>query len=347
MTPIKTALLSFGMSGRVFHAPFINLHDGFELAGSWERSKQAMDKIYPGVTSYPTLEAVLGDDTVSLIIVNTPTHTHYEYTKAALLAGKHVVVEKAFTCTLQEALDLKALEEKTGKKIAVFQSRRWDSDFKTVKKIKDSGLLGDIVEASLRYDRYKPEIGPKLHKEVPNPGSGMLNDLGPHLIDQALVLFGMPHQLFADLRVTRPQSQVDDWFTLTLRYPNCRVNLTASFYAREPIPSFALQGTIGSFIKNRGDIQELNLLSGMKPDIKNWGFEPESESGFLHTEKDGVIIKEKIKTEQGNYYYFYDDVHKAITENKQMPVTSQDGVNVMTLIEAAVKSNKEGRVIDL
>ncbi len=347
MAPIKTALLSFGMSGKVFHAPFINLHKGFQLMGAWERSKKAIEEIYPGTLSYSSLEAILADKSIELVVVNTPNNTHYEYAKAALLAGKNVVVEKAFTTTVQEALELKLLAEKVNKKVSVYQSRRWDSDFKTVKKIKESNLLGDVVEASLYYDRYKPLIGPKQHKETAGPGAGLLNDLGPHLIDMALCLFGMPQALFADIRITRPHSQVDDWFDISLHYTACRVRLKSSIFVREPLPSFVLHGTKGSFIKSRTDVQEANLLAGKQPNLTDWGTEPESESGLLHTEKDGVIIKEKVPTAQGNYYYYYDGVYKALTEDKPMPVTCDEGINVMTIIEAAIKSNAEKRLVEL
>ena len=335
------------MSGKVFHAPFIHLHKGFELAGAWERSKKQIQEFYPSTISYPSLESILVDDSIQLVIVNTPTYTHYEYTKAALLAGKDVIVEKAFTTTIAEAIELKTIAEKKGVKISVFQNRRWDSDFKTVQKIKKSGVLGDIVEGELRFERYKPAIGPKQHKEVPGPGAGLLNDLGPHLIDQALCLFGMPLSLQADIRIIREHSQVDDWVDISLHYKKTRVRLKASLVVCEQLPSFVLHGTLGSFIKSRADVQEINLQVGMLPNTADWGTEPESESGLLHTEKNDEVVKEKIKTEQGNYYQYYDEVYKAITDNKPMPVTCDDGINVMRIIEAAVKSNAEKKMVSL
>ncbi len=347
MAPIKTAILSFGMSGKVFHAPFINIHKGFQLIGAWERSKKSIQEIYPETISYPTLESILTAEAIDLVVVNTPNYTHYDYAKAALLAGKHVIVEKAFTTTVPEAIELKLLAEKAGKKISIFQSRRWDSDFKTVRKIMHSGVLGDIVEAEFRFDRFRPALSPKQHKENALPGSGLLNDLGPHLIDQALCLFGMPAALFADIRITRPHSMVDDWFEIELRYANSRVRLKAGFYVREPLPAFLLHGTKGSFIKNRGDVQETDLLAGKQPNTLDWGTEPEIENGWLFTDKDGIISKEKIKTEQGNYYYYYDDVYKAIKNHTAMPVTCDEGINVMKVIEAAVESNKEKKVIEI
>lgn len=344
MKPIKTALLSFGMSGRLFHAPFISLHKGFELAGAWERSKKQIQEIYPNVKSYASLESVLADGSIRLVVVNTPTNTHYEYTKAALLAGKDVVVEKAFTTTVSEAVELKDLAQKRGLKISVYQNRRWDSDFKTVQKIKQSGVLGDIVDTTLRFERYKPALGAKLHKETPGPGSGLLNDLGPHLIDQALCLFGMPQALYADIRTVRENSLVDDWFEISLQYKNTRVQLRSSLLVCKQQPGFVLNGTLGSFVKSRADVQEVNLLAGMLPGGSDWGTEPKEESGFLYK---GDNEREEIKTAQGNYYDYYDRVYKALTENKPMPVTCDDGINVMKVIEAAVRSNEEKRVVAL
>ena len=184
MARIKTAILSFGMSGKLFHAPFLSAHKGFQLMGAWERSKKNIQEIYPDTISYPTLESILDDKCIELVVVNTPNNTHYEYAKKALLAGKHIIVEKAFTTTVEEAIELKLLAEKMDKKISVYQNRRWDSDFKTVRKIIRSEVLGKLVETEFYFDRYKPMIGVKQHKETPGPGAGLLNDLGPHLIDE-------------------------------------------------------------------------------------------------------------------------------------------------------------------
>jgi len=347
MQLINTALLSYGMSGRVFHAPFIHLHQGYNLVGSWERSKQAFVQDYPNTKSYTTLEALLADDLIDLVIVNTPTNSHFDYAKQALLAGKHIVVEKAFTTTVAEAEELKNISEKVGKKIAVFQNRRWDSDFRTVQKIIQEKLLGDITEVEIHFDRYNPSLSPKLHKEVPNPGAGIVKDLGPHVIDQALCLFGMPKAVFADVRITRATSQVDDYFEILLYYPEKRVRLKAGYLVREALPSYIVHGTKGSFIKSRADVQEPLLLKGFKPNLTDWGTEPETEQGILHTEKDGMVIREKVPTLQGNYYHFYNQVFNAITKGENMPVTANDGINVMTIIEAVFKSSELGKRIDL
>ena len=347
MQKIKTALLSYGMSGKVFHAPFLAIHPGFELLGSWERSKKLIQEDYPEVKRFPSLESILEDKSIDLVIVNTPVATHFEFAKKVLLSGKHAVVEKAFTTTVAEAQELAALAKEKGLKLSVFQNRRWDSDLKTVKKILDDNMLGEIVEAEFHFDRYNPVLSPKAHKETANPGAGILKDLGPHLIDQALYLFGLPNAVFADIRITRAHSLVDDYLDILLYYPEFRVRLKASFFVRECIPSYILQGKKGSFLKPRGDVQEDNLKLGQKPNLNTWGTEKEGQEGLLHTEIEGKIIKEKVPTLQGNYYDFFDGVYKSISNNTVEPVTAQDGVNVMRIIEAAIQSSKQMKAINL
>jgi scyllo-inositol 2-dehydrogenase (NADP+) len=346
MQKIKTALLSYGMSGKVFHAPFLDIHPGFELLGSWERSKKLIQQDYPEVKSYPSIDDLLADD-VDLVIVNTPVGTHYEYAKKVLLAGKHAVVEKAFTTTVAEAEELAQIAKEKGLKLAVFQNRRWDSDFKTVQKIINDGVLGELVEAEFHFDRYNPLLSPKAHKETANDGAGILKDLGPHLIDQAVCLFGSPKSVFADIRITRENSLVDDWIDLLLIYEVFRVRLKAGFFVREANPAYTIHGKKGSFLKPRGDVQEDNLKIGEKPNLESWGTESEDLQGLLHTEIDGKPVREKIPTLQGNYFSFFDGVYNSITNNITEPVTAQDGVKVMQIIEAAITSNTERKVINL
>ncbi len=347
MNKIRTALLSYGMSGKIFHAPFLELHPGFELLGSWERSKKLIQEDYPGVKSYPSLESILEDKTIDLVIINTPIDTHFEYTKKVLLAGKHAIVEKAFTSNVAEAKELEALAKEMNLKLSVFQNRRWDSDFKTVKSILDKNILGEIVEGEFHFDRYTPVLSPKVHKETVNSGSGIMKDLGPHIIDQALYLFGLPNAVFADVRFTREQTVVDDYMDVLLYYTNFRLRLKAGFFVREPNPSYMIHGKKGSFLKSRGDLQEDELKLGNKPNLTTWGTEKENQEGLLHTEIDGKIIREKVPTLQGNYYDFFDGVYEAIVNDKTEPVTAQDGTDVMQIIEVAFQSNEHKRVIDL
>ena len=347
MQKIKTALLSYGMSGKVFHAPFIDLHPAFEFLGSWERSQKKIQEDYPNTKSFESLESILSDKTIDLVIVNTPIESHFEYAKQVLLAGKHALVEKAFTTTVAEAQELKRLAKEKGVKLAVFQNRRWDSDFKTVKKVLDENLLGDLVEAEIHFDRYNPILSPKIHKETSNAGAGILKDLGPHIIDQALFLFGLPNGVFADIRVTRKNSVVDDYIDLLLIYDDFSVRLKASFFVREPLPSYILHGKKGSFLKPRGDIQEDELKLGKKPNSADWGKEPENLQGFLHTEIEGKIIREKVPTLKGNYTDFFEGLFQSITQNTEEPVTAKDGENVILIIEKAIESNKLKKIISL
>lgn len=346
MKTIKAALLSYGMSGKVFQAPFLELHPGFELVGSWERSKKLIQEDYPHVKSYASIDEILADD-VDLVVVNTPIDTHFEYTKKVLEAGKHAIVEKAFTSTVAEAEELAALAKSNGVKLAVFQNRRWDSDLKTVRQVLVDGSLGEIVEAEFHFDRYNPLLSPKAHKETVNSGSGILKDLGPHIIDQALYLFGFPKAVFADIRITRENSVVDDWIDIVLFYPDLRVRLKASFFVREPNPAYVLHGKRGSFLKHRGDVQEDDLKVMKKPNLDTWGTEPKEKEGYLHTEKEGQLIQDTIPTLQGNYYDFFDGVYNAIVNDTIEPVTAEEGASVMRIIEAAIQSSQEKKVVEM
>ena len=347
MKPISTALCSYGMSGKIFHAPFISVNPNFNFYGVLERTKNLTQKQYPDVKTFRTLEDLLDDENIELVVVNTPNITHYDFSKKVIEAGKHLVIEKPFTGTTREAEELIELAKENNVVISVYHNRRYDSDYKTVKKILDEGWLGDIVEAEFHYDRYNPNLSYKVHKETPTAAVGSLYDLGSHLIDQALVLFGMPNALFADLESYRPNSKVDDYFDLKLFYSSYRVVLKSSYYVRETLPESVIHGTKGSFIKPKGDVQEQELQAGKMPNSQDWGKESNEVKGFLHIEKDGIVIKKHITSKRGNYMEYYDNIYNAIRHNKPVPVTAMDGMNVIKVIEAALQSNKENKVIDL
>jgi scyllo-inositol 2-dehydrogenase (NADP+) len=232
-------------------------------------------------------------------------------------------------------------------KLAVFQNRRWDSDFKTVQKIVSDKVLGEIVEAEFHFDRYNPLLSPKQHKETANSGAGILKDLGPHLIDQALCLFGLPKAVFADIRITREHSLVDDYIDLLLYYPDFRVRLKAGFFVREANPAYVIHGKKGSFLKPRGDVQEDNLKLGKKPNLADWGKEAKNKEGLLHTEINNDVFIANIETLQGNYYDFFEGVYNSILNDEPEPVSAKDGVHVMQIIEAAIQSSAQKKVIDL
>lgn len=345
--PINTALCSFGMSGYVFHAPFISANPKFNFYGVLERSKSLAKEKYPKVKTFRALEEILVDENVELVIVNTPSITHFELTKQVIMAGKNVVVEKPFTATVKQAEELIQLAKEQNVKLSVYHNRRYDSDFKTVKNIVEEGLLGEIIDAEIHYDRFDPILSYKVHKELPTAAVGSLYDLGSHLIDQTLVLFGQPKAVYADLDTFRPNSKVEDFFDVKLYYDTHRVILKSSYFVREALPGNIFHGTKGSFIKSKADVQEKELQAGKIPGVKDWGTELESENGLLHTEKDGEIIHRYIPTLKGNYMEFYDGIYDAIRNDKPVPVAGEEGMNVIKVIEAAIKSNKEKKLINL
>ncbi len=347
MQSINTAICSIGMSGLVFHAPFISTHAGFNFYGVWERTKNLAQEKYPAVKVYRTLQEILADECIELIVVNTPNNTHYDFTKQALLAGKHVICEKPFTVTVAQAEELIELAASEQKILSVFQNRRYDSDYKTIQSILNEKLLGNIVEAEFHFDRFREELSSKMHKETTGGGTGALYDLGAHLIDQAVQLFGMPNAVFADIAAMRPISQVDDYFELLCYYPTFRVRIKGSYQVREALPGYIIHGSKGSFIKPKTDVQEAQLQAGLLPPDADYGIEPETEKGLLHTEIDGEIVKKYIPSLKGNYMTYYEGIYQAIRNNAPVPVTAQDGKKVIIIIEAAFKSNKEKRVIGL
>ena len=344
--PINVGLCSFGMSGKLFHAPFIHAHPGFNLYGCWERSKKLINEIYPGVLSYDDYDAMLADANVELVIVNTPNATHFEYAKKALLAGKHVVVEKPFVIDVKEGEQLIAIAAEKGKLLSVYHNRRNDSDFKTVKKILSANLLGDVVEAEIHFDRYSTVLSTKKHKELQGGGTGVLFDLGSHLIDEALQLFGVPNAIFADIRTVRKVSVIDDYFELLFYYNDKRVRLHSTYIAREASTGYVIHGEMGSFIKPKTNGQEIALLNGTIPQGDDWGVEESADWGLLHTEEDGRIVREKIPSERGNYMDYFEGIYRAISNNAPVPVSAEDGLLVIKIIETAFKSSAQKKVIE-
>jgi predicted dehydrogenase len=344
MQTIKTALCSFGMSGWVFHAPFLSNHKGFELYGVWERSKNLAAEKYPSIKTFRDLDVMLADENIDLVIVNTPSITHYDFAKKALQANKHVIVEKPFTATVAQADELIKLAQIKNKLLSVFQNRRWDSDFLTVKKIMDSKQLGDIKEAEIHYDRFTPELSYKAHKETPTPAIGVLYDLGAHLIDAALQLFGMPTAVFADIMRMRENSLVDDYCELILYYSSFRVRIKATMFAKEP-QGFIIHGSKGSFVKSRSDVQETQLQLHKNPFDDDYGLESPSEYGVLHAEKNGVFVRESITSERGNYAGYYDGIYQAIINHQPLPVKPEEAKNVILVIEKAYQSNAQKTVV--
>lgn len=333
------------MSGKVFHAPFIYYHPGFELTTVWERSQKTATLDYPSVEVVNQLDDILNNPAIELVVVNTPTSTHFEYAEKALRAGKHVIVEKAFTTTEKEAESLIELANQTGKVLSVYQNRRWDSDFQTVQKIIEEKVLGQIHSATIKFERFKNTLSAKMHKEEPGPGAGLLMDLGPHIIDQALVLFGMPNTVTANIRTLRTHSLVDDDFIIHLLYDDLRVTLVSSLLVASATEAYQIHGHNGSFIKERADIQENALLQHQQPYTALWGLEPEEYAGSLTTIQNGNKENKRIPAIAGNYGKYYENIYQTIRFNEPLKISGTDGKNVMKIIEAAKLSQAEKRQI--
>jgi len=338
---ISTAVISYGISARTFHIPFITTNPGYSLDVILERSGETAKEKFSQVTIAKSFDEVLNNSKIKLIVIASPNTTHFPYAKAAMLAGKHVVVEKPFTNTSSEALELVELSKKTGKICAVYQNRRYVADFLTMKSILDQGLLGQPVEFFAHYDRYRPS--PRtygLWREEPLPGSGIFYDLGPHLIDQALMLFGKPNAITADIRKIKSYSQVDDFFDVKLEFNNLIVTLHASMLVREMGPRYMIHGTKGSFIKNGEDPQEELLKAGVLPTGNDWGKEDPTNYGLIHTEIDGKVIREIYPSLQGSYGMFYQNLYKSIAEGEPLKETPEHGYDVIKLIELAFESSR-------
>ena len=342
---IKTGICSYGMSGKLFHAPFIAAHPGFELTAIVERHRHESAERYPQARLYRSVEELAADKDLQLIVVNTPTHLHYQQGKMVLNAGKHLVIEKPFTITVAEAEELARLAEQKGLFLSVYQNRRYDGDYHAVKEVLENGWLGDLREVEIRFDRYRPAFSGKQHKEGDLPGAGILYDLSPHLVDQAIQLFGFPKAVFADLIKMRDDVAVPDYFEILFYYDRLRVRLKATCIARESTYAYILHGMKGSFLQQRSDMQEQQLQVPVKPSLEDWCPAPAKPDGLLHTEINGEIIRKETTSQPGNYMGYYDDVYKALTENGPNPVPAADGIRNMRIIEAALESMKEARVV--
>lgn len=343
--PITVGLAAYGMSGKVFHGPLLRIHPGFKVTKIVERSKKLSSADFPQATIVAGLEELLTDPALDLIVINTPDHTHYDYTKAALEAGKHVVVEKPFVQQSTQGEELIALAERHGLLLTVFQNRRWDNDFLTVRAVIEQQLLGRLVEFESHYDRYRNYIQADTWKEDPDLGASIVYNLGSHLIDQALCLFGPPEAVQADIRSLRTNGQVDDFFDIDLFYPAVKVKLKSSYLTREPGPRFILHGTEGSFLKWGLDPQEDRLKSGDRPDAPDWGTESEAQWGRLNTNLGKLHVRGRVETVPGNYPAFYELVYAVLTRGETPAVPARESLLGIRIIEAALESQRKGERI--
>lgn len=332
-------LVGYGFAGQTFHAPVIAAVEGLSLLGAVSSQPEAVKAKWPEAWVNPSLEAALGAPGIDLVVIATPNQTHFSLAKQALMAGKHVVVDKPFTLTLSEALELAALAKERGLLLSVYQNRRWDADFLTLTTLLKAGTLGKIVHFESHFDRYRPQVRQRWREQAA-PGSGLWYDLGPHLIDQALQLFGPPKAIFADLALQREGAQAIDYCHVLLRYEQLRVVLHASALVAGGSPRFAVHGLGGSYIKYGLDTQEEALKRGEAPGSPNWGHDPLEGTLFLPDQPPQAVINA-----QGNYAGFYTGVRDAIKDGSENPVSPEQALDVMKALELALKSAQEHREV--
>jgi scyllo-inositol 2-dehydrogenase (NADP+) len=335
--PIVTGLLAYGMSGRVFHAPFLSTNPQFKLKAVVERNQKKMAARYSDIVSYNAIEEILADDEIELIIVNTPNFTHFDFAKQALKAGKHVLIEKPAAGNAAEIKELFDVARANERKVFGYQNRRWDSDFLSVKEVIESGRLGKLTEVTFRYDRYKPQLNPKPFKETKDtPINGIVYELGPHLIDQAIHLFGRPLNFDKFITIQRDNSVVPDYVNYRLTYPaGLVVYLTSGLLIADQLPAFVVHGSVGSYSKYRCDVQEAQLGNGMLPTDDAYGIEPVGMEGKLVTVgADGEKSIEFVPSIKGDYANLFYAVYHSIRENALYPITDEHMAWQMELLEA-------------
>jgi predicted dehydrogenase len=339
---INVGLIGFGFGGRVFHAPFISAVPGMRLAAVLRKSASDAADAYLDVKLVRSLPELLALPDIDLVVVTTPNLTHFEIASECLRHGRHVVIDKPFTTTTREARQLVQLARSCGKILSVYQNRRWDGDFLAVQKLVRDGTLGRILLFESHYDRFRPEMRAGAWRERTEPGSGILFDLGPHLLDQALLLFGTPEAILADVRIERDGAIVDDAFDVILLYPRMRALLRSSIMANLAGPRFVIHGDKGSFLKPGMDPQEEALKRGEKPAGDGWGREDPEFSGTLKLASGET---RRITSPAGDYRHFYENVRDAIVGKAPLAVTPEQAINVMLALELAHQSSREGRRI--
>lgn len=342
---IRVGLVGFGMAGRVFHAPTISAVDGLELAAVVERSGREAERRYPTVATYPSLEAMLADASLELIVVATPNLTHAPLALEALEAGRHVVVDKPVGITSGEISTLAAASERTGRLLIPYHNRRWDNGFRTLQKLLKEESAGRVVFFESTFDRWRPGLRPGAWREKAIPGSGILLDLGTHLVDEALQLFGVPLAVGAEVDCERDHAAANDAFTLRLRYAGFSASLSANCLAAVSRPHYTVRGTKGAYVKWGLDPQEARLKETGRIEEPGWGVEPASGWGILTTDQEGSLVSRPIEPIPGDYRLFYAGVRDAILGKSAPPVLPIDAWRAARVLEWAEQSSRERREI--
>jgi scyllo-inositol 2-dehydrogenase (NADP+) len=341
---IGVGLVGFGLAGSVLHAPLIDAEERLRLQVVASRYPEKVHRRFPAVRVVATPAQLLEDPGVELVVVAAPNAVHYELASLALRAGRHVVVDKPFVNRSSEADELIQLAERQGRLLSVFHNRRWDNDFLTVERCIRAGLLGRVLTYIARYDRFRPHLKGGWREEG-LVGSGVLYDLGAHLIDQALCLFGLPATVMADVRAQRPGAVVDDYVHVVLGYDELRVILHAGSLVRAGGPRFEVHGDKGSFVKYGLDPQEEALRSGRRPGDPGWGGDREDWCGTLTIDAGGLGLTGRLATVPGSYESFYEGMARAILGEGRVPVLAEEARNTIWMIECALKSSRDGRVL--
>ncbi len=356
--PVRTGVVGFGLAGRVFHASFIAAVPALSLDGIVQRTGDDAARAYPAATVYRSLEELLASD-VELVVVATPNETHVDFATAALRAGKHVVIDKAFAPTLDAALRLERLANEAGRLAVPFHNRRFDGDFLTLRRLLHGGELGRAVTLRSRFDRFRPIPRGHTWKEAEGSQNGLLMDLGPHLVDQALALFGRPRTVCASVRKDRDNGAIEDAFDIALVFEqqgrSVRAELGATMLAAVPEPRFRLEGTLGSYVKVGLDPQEPAVVAGaVVPRMgsgTDWLSETEDRWGMLTTAADpskpGELQTRPMQTDRGDYRMFYQAVADAIQNGTEPPLTARDAVRVARMLEMARESSRTGTTLSV
>jgi predicted dehydrogenase len=337
---INVGLIGFGLAGRSFHAPVISAVPGLRLAAILQRNGSEAATAYPDARIVRSLDELLAIPDIRLIVIATPNETHAPFARASLVAGRDVVVDKPFATSYEEAADLVQFAQKSGRFLTVYQNRRYDGDFQAIRKLVADGTLGRIVRFETNYDRFRPNLKPNAWREQQVPGAGILFDIGPHLIDHAMVLFGLPEAVTADIRVEREGGLADDAFDIVFYYLNStRAVLSSNILAATQRPRFLLFGTKGAFLKQTFDPQEMNLRRGQIPKDTPWGAEPEENWGLL-TLSDGTnTTQRRIPSATGDCRDYYANVRDVLLGEAEPAVTLPHALNVMRALELSRESN--------
>lgn len=343
--PIRVGLIGYGMAGRVFHAPLIRSVPTLCLKAIATSRADEVAALDPTIRCAPDAEDVFADPSIDLVVIATPSATHADLGARALRAGKHVIIDKPFALTLEDARELVRLAEQAGRLLTVFHNRRFDSDFLSVRKAIDQGLVGRVTHFESHFDRFRPEVRDRW-REDGSPGSGVWFDLGPHLIDQAICLFGLPTAVQADIAALRDGSMADDWSHVVLRYRDKRAILHASLLspggADGGSPRFTVHGMGGTIVKKTLDVQEAQLVAGLRPADTEWGVDPDP---LLFVAPDGS--RREISAERGRQQDFYTGVASALLQGTPLPVPIAEALAVQEVMAAAIRSAGEGRLVSV